>query len=130
MQQVEYAIRRTTDLSFDDAVAKARAALAEEGFGVLSEIDVAAKMKEKLDKDMPPYLILGACAPPLAWKALGAEKDLGVLLPCNVCVYVDDGKTVVSAMEPTAALGMIGNPVVDEVGREVSGRLHRVIDAI
>lgn len=130
MQQQAYYNKTTTDQDFETTVARTRDALADEGFGVLSEIDVQAKMKEKLDKDMEPYLILGACAPPLAWKALGAEIDLGVLLPCNVCVYVHDGKTVVSAMEPTAALGMIGDPTVDEVGEEVSARLRRVLDRI
>jgi uncharacterized protein (DUF302 family) len=128
---VAYAIRAVAHGNFEDTVARAREELAHEGFGVLSEIDVAAKMKEKLDKDMQPYLILGACAPPLAWKALQSQPDLGVLLPCNVVVYVDaEGRTIVSAMEPRAALELIGDPVVDEVAKEVSARLQRVVDRL
>lgn len=126
-----YAIRRVVPTAFDKTVAAVRAALADEGFGVLTEIDVQATMKKKLDKDLPPYLILGACAPPMAFKALSAEPDLGVLLPCNVVIYVDgQGRTVVSAMEPEAAMSLIGNPVVDEVASEVGPRLRRVVDAV
>lgn len=130
MQQSSYAIRRRTPLAFVDAVDAARQALADEGFGVLTEIDVQATMKAKLDRDMEPYLILGACNPPLAWDALQAEPDLGVLLPCNVCIYVQDGNTTVSAMEPRAALGLVGNPAIDVVGEEVSKRLRRVVDRV
>ncbi len=126
-----YAIKAASPHDHATTVARVRDALADEGFGVLSEIDVQAKMEEKLGKHMEPYLILGACAPPLAWKALGAEPDLGVLLPCNVCIYVDAGGQVqISAMEPKAALAMVGNAVVDEVGHEVSGRLARVVTAV
>ncbi len=129
--QPSYTIRRSVPTDFAATVAKAHEELQKEGFGILSEIDIQAKMKEKLGKDMPPYVILGACAPPLAWKALGAEPDLGVMLPCNVCVYVDAaGATVVSAMQPKAALEMIHNPVVDEVAGEASARLTRAVAAI
>ncbi len=129
--QPSYAIRRTVSGGFEGTVAKAREELQKEGFGVLTEIDIQAKMKEKLGKDMPPYLILGACAPPLAWEALGAEPDVGVMLPCNVCVYVDGaGKTVVSAMEPKVALDMIGNPAIARVAGEASARLGRAVAAI
>lgn len=126
---MRYHIKAPSPHSFSDTVERARDALADEGFGVLSEIDVQAKMKEKLDKDMPPYLILGACAPPLAWEALQAEADLGVLLPCNVVVYERDDQVTVSAMEPKAALELIGNPVVDQVAEEASARLHRAVAA-
>lgn len=125
---MDYAITTRSPAGFHETVERARHELQEEGFGVLSEIDVQAKMKEKLQKDMPPYLILGACAPPLAWDALQAEPDLGVLLPCNVVVYDDaEGHTVVAAMEPRSALSLIGNPTVDAVGEEVSKRLRRVV---
>ena len=126
---MQFALRRTSKRSFPDAVATARALLAKEGFGILSEIDIQAKMKEKLGKDMPPYLILGACAPPLAWKTIGAVPDIGVFLPCNVCVYVDAaGKTVVSAIDPDTMQELIQHPVVAEVAKEVKGRLQRVVD--
>ena len=127
---MEYAIRSRSGAGFAQTVEAAKGALADEGFGVLTEIDVQAKMKEKLDRDMPPYLILGACAPPLAWQGLQAQPDLGVLLPCNVCVYERDGDVWVSAMEPLAALHLIGDPEVDKVGREASARLRRVVAAV
>lgn len=126
---MQYALRKTTKRSFPDTVAKARDLLAKEGFGILCEIDIQAKMKEKLGKDMPPYLILGACAPPLAWKTIGAVPDIGVFLPCNVCVYVDGtGKTVVSAIDPDTMQQLIQHPVVAEVAKDVKGRLQRVVD--
>lgn len=126
---MEYALRRTTPKPFAEVLAATRAHIATEGFGILSEIDIQAKMKEKLGKEMPPYLILGACAPPLAWKALGAVPDLGVFLPCNVCVYVDAaGRTVVSAIDPETMEALIHHPVVAEVAKEVKGRLRRVVE--
>lgn len=125
-----YAIKAASRRGFQETVERTRAALAEEGFGVMSEIDVQAKMKERLDRDMEPYLILGACAPWLAWQGLQAQPDLGVLLPCNVCIYVLDGQVTLSAMEPKAALPIVGDPRIDEIGEEVSGRLHRVVAAV
>ena len=126
---MQYALRRVSRKPFQDAVAEARALLAKEGFGILCEIDIQAKMKEKLGKDMPPYLILGACAPPLAWKTIGTVPDIGVFLPCNVCVYVDAaGKTVVSAIDPDTMQALIQHPVVAEVAKDVKGRLQRVVD--
>lgn len=125
-----YAIKAGSRHGFASTVERTRAALADEGFGVMSEIDVQAKMKEKLDKEMEPYLILGACAPELAWQGLQAQPDLGVLLPCNVCVYVRHGEVVLSAMEPKAALPLVGDPRVDAVAKEVSQRLHRVVAAV
>ncbi|MEK6975186.1 MAG: DUF302 domain-containing protein [Candidatus Thermoplasmatota archaeon] len=126
---MQYALRKTTSKPFAQAVARARELIAKEGFGILCEIDIQAKMKEKLGRDMPPYLILGACAPPLAWKVLGVAPDVGVFLPCNVCVYVDaTGKTVVSAIDPDTMEAIIHNPTVAEVAKEVKGRLQRVVD--
>lgn len=128
-RRMQYALRKTTKRAFPETVAKARELCAKEGFGILSEIDIQAKMKEKLGKDMPPYLILGACAPPLAWKVLGAAPDVGVFLPCNVCVYVDEkGATVVSAIDPAAMDAMIHDPTVAEVSKDVRARLQRVVD--
>ena len=117
-----------TRLSFDDAVERCRQALAKEGFGVLTEIDVQATLKKKLDVDREPYLILGACHPPSAHRALTAEPSVGVLLPCNVTVSVEDGGTVVRAMNPEAAMTMIGNPEVGTVAREVGAALRRVVE--
>jgi uncharacterized protein (DUF302 family) len=128
---MQYALRRQTSRPFPEAVAEARSLLAKEGFGILCEIDLQAKMKEKLGKDMPPYLILGACAPPLAWRTIAAVPDIGVFLPCNVCLYVDgSGETVVSAIDPDTMQELIQHPVVAEVAKDVKARLQRVVDGV
>jgi uncharacterized protein (DUF302 family) len=106
----EYAIARDLETPFEDAVAHVREALAAEGFGVLTTIDVRSTLKAKLDLDVEPYVILGACNPSLASRGLAAEPDLGVLLPCNVVVRREGGHTHVAAMEPFAALQLAGNP--------------------
>ena len=108
-----YAFGKTVSAPFAATESKVRAELLKEGFGILSEIDVAAKFKEKLGKDFRKYVILGACNPALAWEALGMELNIGTLLPCNVVVYEDDEEgTVVMVMDPAAALSLIGNPGV------------------
>jgi uncharacterized protein (DUF302 family) len=117
-----------TTRSFDETVARTRAALSAEGFGVLTEIDFAATMKKKLDKDVPPYVILGACHPPSAFKAFSAAPEVGVLLPCNVTVSVERGKTVVRAMNPISVLGLMAVPELAEVGADVAARLARVVE--
>lgn len=127
---MDYAITRTVPFPFAEAYDKMRAALEEEGFGILTEIDVQAKMKEKLGRDMPAYTILGACAPPLAWDALQAEPRVGVLLPCNVCVYQRDGQVTVSAMEPDAAMEMVQNDAVAKAASEAGKRLRRAVDTV
>ena len=116
-----------TTLGFDAALAKTREELAAEGFGILTEIDFSATMKKKLDKDLPPYVILGACHPPSAFQAFSAAPEVGVLLPCNVTVSVEAGKTVVRAMAPLSVLGLIDAPELADVGRDVSARLERVV---
>ncbi len=117
--------------SFDEIVARTREALQAEGFGVLTEIDVKATLKKKLDVDVAPYLILGACNPPLAHKVLELEPRIGVLLPCNVVVReLGDGNIEVSAMDPAAAMQVVENPAVREVAAEVRDRLARVMAAI
>lgn len=116
-----------TDLSFDDAVERCRAELAREGFGVLTEIDIQAKLKEKLDVDVEPCLILGACHPPSAHRALQAEPEVGVLLPCNVTISIEDGRTVVRAMNPDAAMQVLQNPEIEAVAGEVGAALRRVL---
>jgi uncharacterized protein (DUF302 family) len=115
---------------FDEVVARTREALASEGFGVLTEIDVRATMKEKLGVEREPYLILGACNPPLAHRALEAEPELGALLPCNVVVFTEGGATHVSAVSAEQMLGMVGNPELEPVAREVGERLGRVLERV
>ena len=131
-QTTRYGIGTTVPLDYDRAVARTKEALAAEGFGVLSEIDVAATMKKKLDVEFRPYVILGACNPPLAHKALTAERDIGLLLPCNVVVYADDapGRSVVAAMDPVEALQLTGNDDIRPIAEDVKARLTRVLQAI
>jgi uncharacterized protein (DUF302 family) len=131
-QTTRYGIGTTVNLEYARAVERTKEELAEEGFGVLSEIDISATLKKKLDADFRPYVILGACNPPLAHRALMAERDLGLLLPCNVVVYAADepGRSVVAAMDPEAALELTGNPAVREVAKEVKARLERVLSRI
>jgi uncharacterized protein (DUF302 family) len=132
MKTANYGIRTVLDLSFDDAVERTKNALKAEGFGVLSEIDLREKLREKLGVEVDPYLILGACNPPLAYKALLAEPEIGLLLPCNVIVYAtSDGQTVVAAVDPEAMLSVVGeNATVAEVGQDARGRLQRVIESL
>ena len=130
MGTMQYSHAIDLDRDFDAVVASTREALAGEGFGVLTEIDVQATMKAKLDVDREPYVILGACNPALAHKALTAEAELGVLLPCNVVVYRVDGHTRVSAVAASEMLGMVGNPALAPIAAEVSERLARVLSAV
>lgn len=130
MSSVDYSLSIDLDRDFDEVVSATRAALADEGFGVLTEIDVKATMKTKLDVDLEEYLILGACNPPLAHQALGAEPEIGVLLPCNVVVYRTGGKTRVSAVAAEQMLDMMGNAELAPIAAEVAGRLDRVLVAV
>ena len=116
------------DVPYEEAIALATAALKEQGFGVLTEIDVRATMKKKLDVDFQKYIILGACNPPLAYRALSAAPDVGLLLPCNVIVYEDEarGDTVVSIVDPLAMLGFMGVPELEPVAAEARTRLESV----
>jgi uncharacterized protein (DUF302 family) len=116
---------------FDTAIENVTAALQTKGFGVLSDIDVAAKMQEKLGKTMPRYRILGACNPQLAYNAIGAVPDIGLLLPCNVLVREDEsGKVYVSFMDPEAVMGLVEDDRVKPLAKDVNARLHRVLDAL
>ena len=126
-----YVFGKNVSLSHEEAVRRAIAALANEGFGVLSDIDVAATLKKKLGKDGPPYRILGACNPQFAEKALDAEPEIGALLPCNVVVRVDrDGLTRIEVMDPAAVLGLVNRPEIAAIAAEVRQRLQRVLDAV
>lgn len=127
----EYSISTRVEMSYDEAVEKAREVLAAEGFGILTEIDVKATLKKKLDEDFRKYIILGACNPSYALRALKSELEIGLFLPCNVIVYeTDDEEVVVSAVDPLAAMGMIDNPELAGVASEVRGKLESVIKAL
>jgi uncharacterized protein (DUF302 family) len=126
-----YAFGKSVDLPFEETETKVREELLKEGFGILTEIDIASKFKEKLGKDFRKYIILGTCNPALAWEAFGRELDIGTLLPCNVVVYEgDDSKTVVMIMDPVAALSLIGNPEISEVAMLVKQKMERVLSAL
>jgi len=123
-----YTLSATTELPFAEAVERARAELQAEGFGVLCEIDVQATLKAKLDVDGEPYVILGACNPPLAHEALSAEPELGTLLPCNVVVYRRDGATHISAIDAERMLSIVGNDELAPIAATVREKLARVVD--
>ena len=127
-----YALKRAVDLSFDVADRKIREELAKEGFGILTEIDVRETLKRKLDVEIPPYVILGACNPSLAHRAIQAEPDIGLLLPCNVVVRKDEpsGRTVVEAMDPAPMIGLTGNDALEEIASEARSRLQRALDRV
>lgn len=131
-QTTRYGFSTPVPLPYEQAVERVREELGKEGFGVLTEIDVAATLKKKLDVDFRPYVILGACNPPLAHRALSAERDIGLLLPCNVVVYAGDAAdtSVVAAMDPQAALALAENPQIEPLAREVRERLQRVLERV
>jgi len=127
----DFGFGKIVDLDFDKAIDKVTVELEKEGFGVLSDIDVAAKMKAKLDKDMPRYRILGACNPKLAFQAISAVEDIGLLLPCNVLVREDaDARVHVDFMDPESVLSLVNDPRVAPLAADVKGRLERVLAAV
>jgi len=128
MLATSYTLTTTTERSFDDALARVRDALQSEGFGVLCDIDVQATLKAKLDVDREPYVILGACSPPLAHRALEAEPDLGTLLPCNVAVYRNGDRTTISAIDAEQMLSLVGNEALSPVAAQVREKLARVVE--
>ncbi len=132
MPQISYGLKKAVPLAMADADLRVREELKKEGFGVLTEIDVKATLKEKLDVDFRPYKILGACSPPLAHQALSSETDIGLLLPCNVIVYAGDeeGTSVVAMLDPKVQLGITGRDDIDHLASEVRTRLERVLAAI
>ena len=126
-----YGISKKLECGYEEAVGRARTSLAKQGFGVLTEIDVAATLKKKLGKDFRDYIILGACNPPLAHKALTVETEVGLLLPCNVIVYEnDEGGVTVSAIDPQVAMSMIENPALALVAKDVKELLEKVIEGL
>ncbi len=131
-QKTRYGMSTTVSLPYQLAAERAREALAAEGFGILAEMDIAATLKKKLNVDFRPYVILGACNPPLAHQALLAEPDIGLLLPCNVIVYATDepGQSVVAAMDPVEALALTGNESIRSIAEDVKARLRRVLESV
>lgn len=130
--QTTYGLSITLDRPFDAAVEATRAALAAEGFGVLMEADLQATFQKKLSLDTEPYVILGACSPSHARKALDVDPDLGLLLPCNVIVRRDvvAAKTIVAAIDPVIALGVAATPALMPVAEDIRGRLERALTAL
>ncbi|TPG37451.1 DUF302 domain-containing protein [Mycolicibacterium hodleri] len=127
------ALSTTLRTSFADAVTRTREALAQEGFGVLTEIDMKATLKAKLDEDMEDYVILGACNPPLAHRAVNADRQIGLLLPCNVVVRADrtdDGSVIVEAMNPQLLVEVTGEPALREIADEVTTKMQAAIDSL
>lgn len=129
---IDYGMRARVALPYQQAVERVTAALKDEGFGVLTTIDVQATLKQKLDVDFRRYVILGACNPPLAHRALTAELEIGLLLPCNVIVYEDESGagSIVSIIDPAVMLGVGINPMLGPVGEEAATRLRRVLAAL
>lgn len=127
----DYSFNKTTSLTYDEAVEKVKSELKNEGFGVLTEVDVKATIKKKLDKDFNKYIILGACNPNFAYEALKMEEELGLLLPCNVIVFEkESGQVVVSAVNPEKALKIANNTELKKVSGQVSAHLKRVIEKV
>ena len=125
-----YGYKKQVNLSYEEAIDRTIDGLNKEGFGVLTEIDVKATLKKKLDVDFDKYLILGACNPPMAYKALSLERDIGLMLPCNVIVYEKDNAVYVSAILPSVAMGMIKNDKLKCVAEEVEKKLKKVVDSL
>jgi uncharacterized protein (DUF302 family) len=129
VKQTDYAFTKIVGYSFEDAVLKAIESLKGEGFGILSEIDVKETLKSKLNVNFRPYKILGACNPPFAYKSLQAEEQIGLMLPCNVIVYVNEnGKTVVAAIDPVASMKAVKNELLGNVAVTIQDKLKRVIN--
>ncbi|MCO6184981.1 DUF302 domain-containing protein [Rhizobium sp. L1K21] len=128
---MSYAFTKTLDMDFDAAIAHVTDALKAKGFGVLTTIDVKATMKAKIDKDVAPYTILGACNPGFAYKALQAEPLIGTMLPCNVIVRaLDDGKVEVAGIDPMASMQAVENPALGAVATEVQGMMKEIVEGL
>jgi uncharacterized protein (DUF302 family) len=128
---MKYYIEKTTNYSFDEAVEKVTEELKKEGFGVLSEINIHEKLKEKLDVDFRKYRILGACNPPKAYEALQIENKIGTMLPCNVIIQeLDDGKTEVAAVDPAVSMMAVESPELENIAKEIRTKLQKVIDTL
>lgn len=127
---MNYGYKKEVALPFTEAIEKVKAELAKEGFGIITEVDVKATLKKKLNVDYGNYVILGACNPSFAYEALQTEKEIGLRLPCNTIIYEDADKTFVAVVLPTVVLGDTDNPVLARIGEMVEEKLKRVIDAV
>jgi uncharacterized protein (DUF302 family) len=127
---MQYGFSKTVDISYEQAIEKVTAELKKEGFGVLTFIDVKETLKQKINVDFKKYAILGACNPPIAYRALQEEEQLGLLLPCNIIVYEKDGKTHISIFDPMVMTWIIENDLMKPIATEVQERLQRVLNAI
>ena len=127
---IEYGFTKELDISFEEAVERVTEALKQEGFSILTTIDVKQKLKEKLGVDFRKYVILGACNPGFAHKAILAEENIGLLLPCNVLVYEKGSRTVLAVMKPSIAMGMIDNPGLGSIATEVEAKLKKAFDSV
>ncbi len=129
-KEIMYGMKKTVPYTFEVAVEKVREALQKEGFGVLTEIDVKATLKKKLNVDFKKYLILGACNPPFAYKALTAEEDIGLMLPCNTIVYEDGDSVVVAAIKPTIAMQSTNNQALRGIAEQVEEKLGKILQSL
>lgn len=125
-----YSFSKSLDLDFEAAIVKVKEELAKEGFGILTEIDVKATLKKKLNEDFDNYIILGACNPSFAFKTLKVEREIGLLLPCNVIVYENEGKVIVSAIKPSVAMSFVDNEDLKGIAGEVDAKLENVINSL
>ncbi len=127
---MNYNYKREVKLSYEAAVIKVTAELKKEGFGIPSQIDVQALLKEKLNVDFDKYVILGACNPPFAYQALQVEPDIGLMMPCNVIIYERAGKTIIAGILPTLSMSMVGNEKLRVIAEQVEQKLKKVIDNV
>lgn len=125
-----YSYKKQVNINFNEAVAKTKQELSKQGFGVLTEIDVQATLKKKLNVSLEKYIILGACNPSLALKALQTETEIGLMLPCNVIIYENQGKTFVSTILPTVAMNMINNDELKEIAANAEKKLRKAVESI
>ena len=126
-----YYFNTVLDCSFDEAIARVKTELKKEGFGVLTEIDVKATLKKKLDVDFRNYRILGACNPPIAYEALKAEPQIGLMLPCNIVVQEgENGKIIISAIDPIASMQAVANPLLGDIAEQVKAKLQKVVESV
>ncbi|MFA6090494.1 MAG: DUF302 domain-containing protein [Candidatus Gracilibacteria bacterium] len=127
---MQYGYKKILTISFQEAIIATKEAMAKEGFGVLTEIDVKATLQKKLGVEYDNYIILGFCNPPFAYEALQSEKEIGLLLPCNVILFKEEGKVIVSAILPSVAMNMVDNPNLGELAKAVEEKLKRVVESI
>jgi uncharacterized protein (DUF302 family) len=127
---MDYNYKKQVNLAYEAAVQKTTAELKKEGFGIPTQIDVRALLKEKLNVDFDKYIILGACNPPFAYQAIQAERDIGLMMPCNVIVYEKDGKTFVAAIKPTLSMSMVGNEKLRGIAEQVEQKLKKAVDSV